>query len=135
MNLAPPEQAGACRPLTASVKMPRMNPFRKPWYLLVLAALFLYACEKPLDRVVDDLKSDDPQVRGRYEVMEYPVGIAYYAWGAAWVTHWLNGSPDLQPRYSRSPDGLASDDEVRQEIRIFVVVNTIGFAAAALLSV
>ena len=30
--------------------------------------------------------SDDPQVRARYEVMEYPVGIAYFAYGAAWVT-------------------------------------------------
>ena len=32
-----------------------------------------------------------PQVRSRYEVMEYPVGISYFAYGAAWVTHWLAG--------------------------------------------
>ena len=34
--------------------------------------------------------SDDAQVRARYEVMEYPVGISYCAWGTAWVTHWLD---------------------------------------------
>ena len=76
----------------------------------------------------------DEQVRSRYDVMEYPVGIAYYAWGAAWVTHWLNGSPDLEPRFARGADSLASDDEVRQEIRIFVLVNALGFAVAALLT-
>ena len=26
----------------------------------------------------------------RYDVMEYPVGISYFAWGAAWVTHWAD---------------------------------------------
>ena len=76
----------------------------------------------------------DEQVRSRYDVMEYPVGIAYYAWGAAWVTHWLNGSPDLEPRFARGADSLASDEEVRQEIRIFVLVNALGFAVAALLT-
>ncbi|MEZ5194408.1 MAG: glycosyltransferase 87 family protein [Nocardioides sp.] len=29
----------------------------------------------------------DEQVRARYDVMEYPVGISYYAWATAWVTH------------------------------------------------
>src|SRR3954451_24266198 len=51
--------------------------------------------------------SDDPQTRARYEVMEYPVGIAYWAYGAAWVTHWLNGSPDIEPRYSQSVGDLS----------------------------
>ena len=37
-------------------------------------------------------------VRDRYEVMEYPVGIAYFAYGAAWVTHWLSGSPNVDAR-------------------------------------
>ena len=40
--------------------------------------------------------TDDPQVRARFEVMEYPVGISYWAYGAAWATHWLSGSPDLE---------------------------------------
>jgi uncharacterized membrane protein len=76
----------------------------------------------------------DPQVRQRYDVMEYPVGIAYYAWGASWVTHWLNGSPDLSPRLERSPGALWKDDGVVREVRLFVVVNAIGFAVAALLA-
>ena len=37
--------------------------------------------------------SDDPQVRARYEVMEYPVGISYFAYGAAWVTQKVDRSP------------------------------------------
>ena len=30
--------------------------------------------------------------------MEYPVGISYFAYGTAWVTHWLTGSPDVDAR-------------------------------------
>ena len=43
---------------------------------------------------------DEPELRERYDVMEYPVLISYWAWGTAWVTHWLSGSPDLTPRYA-----------------------------------
>ena len=39
--------------------------------------------------------SDDAQVRARYEVMEYPVGIAYFAYGAAWVTQKVTGAGDV----------------------------------------
>ncbi|MEJ7832876.1 MAG: glycosyltransferase 87 family protein [Nocardioides sp.] len=76
--------------------------------------------------------SDDPQVRARFDVMEYPVGISYYAWGTAWVTHWLSGSPDLTERYQQPPDELFGDPAVQREIRLFVVVNTLGFAVVAL---
>ena len=78
--------------------------------------------------------TDDAQVRDRYDVMEYPVVISYYAWGAAWVTHWLNGSPDISPRYAQGVGGLSSDPEVSKEIRYFVIVNAVGFAVAALLA-
>lgn len=77
---------------------------------------------------------DDPQVRGRYEVMEYPVGISYWAYGTAAVTHWLSGSPDLEPRYQQSSGDLFGDPDVQGEIRLFVVVNAIGFAALVLLA-
>ncbi len=77
---------------------------------------------------------DDPQTRARYEVMEYPVGIAYWAYGAAWVTHWLNGSPDIEPRYSQPVGDLAGTPPVLREMRIFVVVNAIGFAVLTLLA-
>jgi uncharacterized membrane protein len=78
--------------------------------------------------------SDDPQVRARYDVMEYPVGIAYWSWGAAWVTHWLNGSPSMDPRYAAQVDQLWGMPSVHREISLFVVVNAIGFAVLALLT-
>jgi len=76
--------------------------------------------------------SDDEQVRDRYEVMEYPVGISYWAWGSSWATHVLTGLPDLSDRYDQDPGALWGDDDVQREIRVFVVVNAIGFAALAL---
>ena len=78
--------------------------------------------------------TDDPQVRARFEVMEYPVGISYWAYGAAWVTHWLSGSPDLGPRYDQDPGALFGQPDIQREIKLFVVVNAVGFAALALLS-
>ena len=85
---------------------------------------------------VEDLwpYSDDAQDRGRYEVMEYPVGISYWAWWTARVTHVLNGSPDLSARYAASPDELGGWAQVKREMRIFVIVNALGFAVLALLS-
>jgi uncharacterized membrane protein len=77
----------------------------------------------------------DEQTRARYEVMEYPVGIAYWAWGTAWITHWLNGSPDLEPRYREPVSALYADPQVVREQSIFLLVNAVGFGALALLSV
>ena len=73
--------------------------------------------------------TDNAEVRGRYEVMEYPVGISYWAWGTAWVTHWLNGSPDIEPRYQQSAGEVSASADVQREKRIFVIVNALGFAA------
>jgi uncharacterized membrane protein len=78
--------------------------------------------------------SDAISVRDRYDVMEYPVGIAYYAFGAAVVTHWLSGSPDLAPRGALSQDQLAGAPAVRTETMRFVAVNGVGFALCALLA-
>lgn len=78
--------------------------------------------------------SDDEDVRARFEVMEYPVGISYWAWSTAWVTHWLNGSPDLEARYGAPTDAVAGRPAVQREMRIFVIVNAIGFAVLALLA-
>ena len=78
--------------------------------------------------------SDDEQVRDRYEVMEYPVGISYWAWGTAWVTHWITGSPDLTERYLQPTDRVAGTASVQREMRAFVIVNALGFAVLALLS-
>ena len=66
--------------------------------------------------------------------MEYPVGISYWAWGTAWVTHWLNGSPDIESRYQQSVGDVSASAEVQREKRIFMIVNALGFAVLALLA-
>ncbi len=77
----------------------------------------------------------DEQVRARYpDVMEYPVGISYFAYGAAAVTHWLTGSPDLVARGKVPASSLFGMPEVQREIRAFVIVHALVFAALALLS-
>jgi uncharacterized membrane protein len=78
--------------------------------------------------------SGDDQVRARYDVMEYPVGIAYFAWTTAWATHWASGSPDIEPRFAIPADSLFADPAVEPEVRLFVVLSALGFAVAALLS-
>ena len=78
--------------------------------------------------------TDDPQVRSRYEVMEYPVGISYFAYGAAWVTHWVTGSPDIDARRDQPTDALVGTAQVDKELRAFVIVNALAFAGLALLS-
>ena len=78
--------------------------------------------------------SEDPQVRARYEVMEYPVGISYFAYGAAWVTHWVVGSPEVSVRSDQPTGDLVETRGVKKELRAFVVVNALVFAVLALLS-
>ena len=73
-------------------------------------------------------------VRDRYQVMEYPVGIAYFACGTAYLTHWLSGSPNIDNRGGFSQDQLSRDPQVRQETMLFVAVTAIGFALCALLA-
>jgi len=79
--------------------------------------------------------SDDQQVRTRYpEVMEYPVGIAYFAYGAAWVTQKVAGAGDVHARADVPTEEVAGSAQVRKEMRGFVAVNALAFAAMALLS-
>ena len=78
---------------------------------------------------------DDEQVRARYEVVEYPVVIALWSWGTAWVTHWVHGSPDLAPRYATPADLLTRVDGVLAEIRTYVAVNAVALAALTLVAV
>ncbi len=73
-------------------------------------------------------------VRDRYDVMEYPVGISYYALASAYVTHWLSGSPNLDPRGAMSQAQLYADPSVLRETLRFTAVNAVGFALCALLS-
>jgi uncharacterized membrane protein len=78
--------------------------------------------------------SDDPGVRSRYEVMEYPVGIAYFAYGAAWVTQKLAGTGDVHARSDQPTGKVAGTAQVQKEMRGFVIVNALAFAAMAVLS-
>lgn len=78
--------------------------------------------------------TDDAQVRSRYTVMEYPVGIAYWAYGAAWATHVLVGLPELGDRYAGAVDSLWGRPDVQREIGLYFAVNAVGFAALALLT-
>ena len=77
---------------------------------------------------------DDPVIRTKYEAMEYPVGISYWAWGTAWVTHWLAGSPDISVRELTAVDDLWGLKGMVREVRLFVSVNAVGFGLLALLS-
>ncbi|GAA4124518.1 glycosyltransferase 87 family protein [Nocardioides fonticola] len=80
--------------------------------------------------------TDDAEARLRYpQVMEYPVGISYWAYGTAWAAQQLAGAPDLDARRQLDVDSLYGRPDVQDEIRMFVFVNTLGFAAAALLAV
>ena len=78
--------------------------------------------------------TDDVQVRARYDVMEYPVGISYFAYGAAWVTHWATGSPDVDARRDLPTGDVVGTEQVKKELRAFVIVNALFFAGLAMLS-
>ncbi|HET6666857.1 MAG TPA: glycosyltransferase 87 family protein [Intrasporangium sp.] len=79
--------------------------------------------------------SGDDQVRARYpEVMEYPVGISYFAWGAAWVTHVVAGAPDIVDRAEVPVGDLYADDQVVDELRLYVAVSAVLLGAAALVA-
>ncbi len=72
------------------------------------------------------------ETRDRYEAMEYPVGIAYAAWGAAVLTHAVAGWPDVDERAAAPTDTLFGDAEVQREIRAFVILHAVLFALSAL---
>lgn len=76
----------------------------------------------------------DTEVRAKYEVMEYPVGISYFAWGAAWLTHWVSGSPDVDPRSEMGQSDLYADEQVVEELRTYVAVSAVLLGLATLLA-
>jgi uncharacterized membrane protein len=72
---------------------------------------------------------------GRYQPMEYPVVIGYFAYGAAWVTHVLSGSPDLARRAAVPADQMYGAPGVASESGLYFKVTAVLLAAAALVSV
>ncbi len=75
---------------------------------------------------------DNDELRARYEVMEYPVGISYFAWGAAVVTHALNGFPDRDDRGAMPLADLSS--ETVSERSEYVAVSAVLLFLAALMA-
>ncbi|WP_110207183.1 glycosyltransferase family 87 protein [Nocardioides daejeonensis] len=78
--------------------------------------------------------SDDDQTRARYEVMEYPVGISYFAWAAAWTTQALHGFPDVVARGSRAVGDLSADPDIIAERTDYVAVSAVLLGAATLVA-
>jgi uncharacterized membrane protein len=77
---------------------------------------------------------DNAETRAKYEVMEYPVGISYFAYGAAWVTHWVSGSPEIDPRAGVAQGDLYADKQVIRELRTYVAVSAVLLGLATLLA-
>jgi uncharacterized membrane protein len=77
---------------------------------------------------------DDAEVRAKYEVMEYPVGISYFAYGAAWLTHWVTGAGDIEPRAGVAAGDLDEDEQVMRERRAYVAVTAVLLGGCALLA-
>lgn len=68
--------------------------------------------------------TDDPAVRAEFDVMEYPAGITYWAWGTGYVTWLVSGMPEVDD----------PERDLVHESTTYVAVNAVGFAAVALLT-
>ena len=71
---------------------------------------------------------------GRYQVMEYPVLIGYFAYGATLVTHGILGWPDVEPRADRQTDDLWGLPAVQDEVGLYFVVTAVLLGLVALLA-
>jgi uncharacterized membrane protein len=71
---------------------------------------------------------------GRYEAMEYPVVIGYFAYGAAVVTHALSGWPDVSVRAARPADQVYLAPGVSDEMGLYFKVTAVLLGLTALLA-
>ncbi len=71
---------------------------------------------------------------GRYQALEYPVVIGYFAYGATLVTHALSGWPDVSARAAVPPDQVYAQPGVAQESWLYFKVTAVLLAPFALLS-
>ncbi len=71
---------------------------------------------------------------GRYQAMEYPVVIGYFAYGAALLTHAVSGWPDVQERAERPTDQVYAAPGVAQESGRYFMVTAVLLSAFALLT-
>ena len=70
--------------------------------------------------------------QGRYEAMEYPVVIGYFAYGAAALTQVLAGAPDVQARRALPADRVYSAPGVADESGLYFVVTAVLLGAVLL---
>jgi uncharacterized membrane protein len=71
---------------------------------------------------------------GRYQTMEYPVVIGYFAYGAALVTHALSGWPDVEARAALPAEDVGGAPGVAQESWLYFQVTAVLLAGFALLA-
>ena len=71
---------------------------------------------------------------GRYQAMEYPVVIGYFAYGTAWITRTLAGSPDLTERRAVAGDQVYGQPGVVAESSLYFIVTAVLLAPFALLA-
>jgi uncharacterized membrane protein len=71
---------------------------------------------------------------GRYQTMEYPVVIGYFAYGAALITHALSGWPDVAARAAMPAEDVAGAPGVAQESWLYFQVTAVLLAGFALLA-
>lgn len=88
---------------------------------------YLYTGRGFAERVVPYTDTD-----GRYQDLEYPVLIGYFAYGAAIVTHVLSGWPDLEERQALPASDLYSAEGVAEEFALFFDVTAVLLAFFAL---
>jgi uncharacterized membrane protein len=71
---------------------------------------------------------------GRYQVMEYPVGISYFAWAASWLTKPFATGPPEDVRAATDPDGLWGLPGMSTEVNQYFLVNAVLLFGAGLLA-
>ena len=71
---------------------------------------------------------------GRYQVMEYPVGISYLAWVAAKVTQLDPAGPPVAERHHQDPNGMWSLPGMTTEVNNYFLVSAIFLGAFGLLA-
>src|SRR5918996_1118098 len=71
---------------------------------------------------------------GRYQVMEYPVVIGYFAYAAALVTHLLSGLPDLDQRRADAAEAIAGQPGVAEEMGLYFIVTAVLLGAVMLVA-
>jgi uncharacterized membrane protein len=71
---------------------------------------------------------------GRWQVMEYPVVIGYFAYGSAVLTHALSGWPDVGARAALPSEAVGNAPGVREESWLYFQVTAVLLAGFGLLA-